>query len=155
MRKKIILIASFSLVFDQIIKYLFSNVISGFVLIPNFISFIYAENEGVAFSMLSGNRLFIILITILLLGILIYMLEKEHVNSNQNLKLLVLSYGFLFGGILGNLVDRIIRGYVVDYISLNIIGYHFPIFNLADLFITLGVILLVIKTIKEEQKHKN
>lgn len=155
MRKKIILIASFSLVFDQIIKYLFSNVISGFVLIPNFISFIYAENEGVAFSMLSGNRLFIILITILLLGILIYMLEKEHVNSRQNLKLVVLSYGFLFGGILGNLIDRIIRGYVVDYVSLNIIGYHFPIFNLADLFITLGVILLVIKTLKEEQAHKN
>lgn len=152
MRKKIILIASFSLVFDQIIKYLFSNVISGFVLIPNFISFIYAENEGVAFSMLSGNRLFIILITILLLGILIYMLEKEHVNSKQNLKLVVLSYGFLFGGILGNLVDRIIKGVVVDYVSLNIFGYHFPIFNLADLFITLGVILLVIKTLKEEKR---
>lgn len=155
MRKKIILIASFSLVFDQIIKYLFSNIINGFVLIPNFISFIYAENEGVAFSMLSGNRLFIILITILLLGILIYMLEKEHVNSRQNLKLVVLSYGFLFGGILGNLVDRIIKGVVVDYVSLNIFGYHFPIFNLADLFITLGVILLIIKTLKEEQKHKN
>ena len=60
MNRKITLIASFTLVIDQIIKYLFSSVIKGFVLIPNFISFIYAKNDGVAFSMLSGNRIFII-----------------------------------------------------------------------------------------------
>lgn len=152
MYKKITLISSFILVIDQIIKYLFSNFISGFVLIPNFISFIYAENKGVAFSMLSGNRLFIILITFILFGILIAMLSKERVND-KNSKLIVLSYGFLFGGILGNLIDRIIRGVVIDYVALNILGYHFPIFNLADLFITLGVILLVIKTLKEEKNR--
>jgi len=152
MYKKITLISSFALVFDQIIKYLFSNVINGFVLIPNFISFIYAENKGVAFSMLSGNRLFIILITIFLFFVLLTMLAKEK-KDKRNVRLTTLSYGLLFGGILGNLVDRIIRGYVVDYISLNIIGYHFPIFNLADLFITIGVILLVIKTLREDKKR--
>lgn len=151
MYKKITLISSFILVIDQIIKYLFSNFISGFVLIPNFISFIYAENDGVAFSMLSGNRLFIILITLILLGVIIGMLFKENVND-KNSKLIILSYGFLFGGILGNLLDRIIRKVVIDYVSLNILGYHFPIFNLADLFITMGVILIIIKVIKEDKK---
>lgn len=152
MYRKITLISSFILVIDQIIKYLFSNYITGFVLIPNFISFVYAENKGVAFSMLSGSRIFIILMTIFLCFIITYMLKKEKYNK-KNEKLIILSYGFLFGGILGNLLDRIIRGYVIDYVSLNLVGYRFPIFNLADLFITIGVILLLIKSFKEDKGH--
>ena len=61
----------------------------------------------------------------------------------------------LLGGILGNLLDRIIRGYVTDYVSLNIVGYHFPIFNLADVCITLGVILLSIHYFKTDYKRLN
>lgn len=151
MKKKITLIASFSFVIDQIIKYLFSNVISGFVLIPNFVSFVYAENEGVAFSMLSGSRLFIIAASIVLLFVLFYMLKSD-IKNNKYQNLLSISYGFLIGGILGNLVDRIIRGYVVDYVSLKIITYNFPIFNLADVLITIGVILLIIYNIKNSNK---
>ena len=151
MKKKITLIASFSFVIDQIIKYLFSNVITGFVLIPNFVSFVYAENEGVAFSMLSGSRLFIIAASIVLLFVLFYMLKSD-IKNNKYQNLLSISYGFLIGGILGNLVDRIIRGYVVDYVSLKIITYNFPIFNLADVLITIGVILLIIYNIKNEKK---
>lgn len=153
MKKKIIMISLFTLMLDQLIKIVISTNLPNITVIHNFFSLVYAENTGVAFSMLSGNRLFIILITILLLGVLIYMLEKEYVNSKQNSKLVVLSYGFLFGGITGNLLDRIIRGVVIDYVSLNIFGYHLPIFNLADLFITFGVILLIIKTLKEDKKH--
>lgn len=151
MKKKITLIASFAFVIDQIIKYLFSNVITGFVLIPNFVSFVYAENEGVAFSMLSGSRLFIIAASIVLLFVLFYMLKSD-IKNNKYQNLLSISYGFLIGGILGNLVDRIIRGYVVDYVSLKIITYNFPIFNLADVLITIGVILLIIYNIKNERK---
>ena len=152
MNRKITLIASFTLVIDQIIKYLFSNVIKGFVLIPNFISFIYAKNDGVAFSMLSGNRIFIILSTILLLLFLLYMLSKEDKKYLEGFSLTNTAYGLLLGGILGNLLDRIIRGYVTDYVSLNIVGYHFPIFNLADVCIPLGVILLSIHYFKTDYK---
>ena len=53
-------------------------------------------------------------------------------------------YGLLFGGIIGNLFDRILRGYVIDYISLNIFNYSFPIFNIADIAITIGVILMIV-----------
>ncbi len=155
MNRKITLIASFTLVIDQIIKYIFSNVINGFVLIPNFISFIYAKNDGVAFSMLSGNRIFIIIATLLLLWLLFYMLNKEDNKYLKNFSLTNFAYGLLLGGILGNLIDRVIRGYVVDYVSLNIIGYHFPIFNLADVSITLGVILLSIHYFRTDNKKTN
>ena len=152
MNRKITLIASFALVIDQIIKYLFSNVIKGFILIPNFISFIYAKNDGVAFSMLSGNRIFIILSTMLLLLFLLYMLSKEDKKYLKDFSLTNTAYGLLLGGILGILLDRIIRGYVTDYVSLNIVGYHFPIFNLADVCITLVVILLSINYFKTDYK---
>lgn len=155
MNRKITLIASFTLVIDQIIKYIFSNVINGFVLIPNFISFIYAKNDGVAFSMLSGNRIFIIIATLLLLWLLFYMLNKEDNKYLKNFSLTNFAYGLLLGGILGNLIDRVIRGYVVDYVSLNIIGYHFPIFNFADVSITLGVILLSIHYFRTDNKKTN
>lgn len=157
MKRHITLIASFTLVIDQIIKYLFSNVIEGFVLIPNFLSFIYAENKGVAFSMLSGNRLFIIGVSIILLLVLLHMLKND-LNNKDDKTLLNFSYGLLFGGIFGNLIDRVIRGYVIDYVSLKIFGYYFPIFNLADVAITVGVILLIIYNFKNDiivKKNKN
>lgn len=153
MKKKILVISSLALILDQLIKIIISVYLTSITVIPNFLSLTYAENNGVAFSMLSGNRIFIILITIILLGVLIQVLKKENIKSNRSFKLIILSYGLLFGGILGNLIDRIVRGVVIDYISLNIFGYHFPIFNLADLFITFGVILIIIKALKEDEKH--
>lgn len=153
MKKKILVISSLALILDQLIKIIISVYLTSITVIPNFLSLTYAENNGVAFSMLSGSRIFIILITIILLGVLIQVLKKENIKSNRSSKLIILSYGLLFGGILGNLIDRIVRGVVIDYISLNIFGYHFPIFNLADLFITFGVILIIIKALKEDEKH--
>lgn len=61
-----------------------------------------------------------------------------------------ISYIFLTGGIIGNLIDRIIYGYVVDYLRFIIFGYNFPIFNLADICITIGVILLIINMLRKE-----
>ena len=64
-------------------------------------------------------------------------------------------YSLLLGGVLGNLLDRIIHGYVIDYISLNIFGYHFPIFNFADICIVLGVILLIYAVLKGEDTNED
>ena len=80
------------------------------------------------------------------------MLSKEDKKYLEGFSLTNTAYGLLLGGILGNLLDRIIRGYVTDYVSLNIVGYHFPIFNLADVCITLGVILLSIRYFKTDYK---
>lgn len=151
MERKITLITGFTFIIDQIIKYIVSNYLNGFVFIPNFISFIYAENYGAAFSMFSGNKWGIIISSIILIDILFCML-KDFLNKKKENNIASWSYGLLFGGIFGNLIDRIIHGYVIDYVSLNLVGYHFPIFNLADVAITLGVILLVIYTLKEDKK---
>lgn len=153
MKKKILLITLYGLLFDQIIKFLVSKYITNITIIPNFISLIYAENDGVAFSMLSGSRIIIIIISIILLSFLTYYMNKDYVSKKKDDILMDVSYGLLFGGILGNLLDRIIRGIVIDYISINIIGYHFPIFNLADVMITIGVIIMIIRTLKSESKN--
>lgn len=153
MKKKILLITLYGLLFDQIIKFLVSKYITNITIIPNFISLIYAENDGVAFSMLSGGRIIIIIISIILLSFLAYYMNKDYVSKKKDDILMDVSYGLLFGGILGNLLDRIIRGIVIDYISINIIGYHFPIFNLADVMITIGVIIMIIRTLKSESKN--
>lgn len=153
MKKKILLITLYCLLFDQIIKFLVSKYITNVTIIPNFISLIYAENDGVAFSMLSGSRIIIIIISIILLSFLAYYMNKDYVSKKKDDILMDISYGLLFGGILGNLLDRIIRGIVIDYISINIIGYHFPIFNLADVMITIGVIIMIIRTLKSESKN--
>lgn len=153
MKKKILLITLYGLLFDQIIKFLVSKYITNVTIIPNFISLIYAENDGVAFSMLSGSRIIIIIISIILLSFLTYYMNKDYVSKKKDDILMDISYGLLFGGILGNLLDRIIRGIVIDYISINIIRYHFPIFNLADVMITIGVIIMIIRTLKSESKN--
>lgn len=152
MKRKILLVMLFSIVIDQIIKYVFSEFISEFTLIPGFLSFVYVENNGVAFSMLSNQRLIIIIASLVLLAILWTFLKKDYLSLKKDDTLTDVTYGLLFGGIIGNLIDRIFRGYVVDYVSLNIFGHNFPIFNLADLLITTGVILLFIITVRNDKK---
>ncbi len=152
MKRNIVLITGFTLIFDQIIKFIVSNNLVNLTVIPNFLSFIYAENKGAAFSILSGNTLLITLVSIILFMFLINMAKKEYSLKKKNSLFKDFTYGLLFGGILGNLVDRIIRGVVVDYVSIKIFNYYFPIFNLADVAITIGVIFLLILTFKDEKK---
>lgn len=148
MKKKILLITLFSLLLDQIIKFLVCKYVTNISIIPRFFSLIYAENDGVAFSMLSGSRIIIIIISILLLLFLVYYMNKDYVSKKKDDILMDISYGLLFGGILGNLFDRVFKMVVIDYVSLNFFGYHFPIFNLADMMITVGVIILALDNIK-------
>lgn len=154
MKKKILVISIILFCLDQIIKTLAFNYLTSINIIPGVLSLIYAKNEGVAFSLLSGSRIFIILISFVLIFILIYFLYKDYICKNKYNNLTIVSYGLLFGGIFGNLFDRILRGYVIDYISLNIFGYSFPIFNLADIFITVGVILMIIDMIVSTKNSK-
>lgn len=143
MKRKITLIAGIVFIIDQLIKNIVKAYLSRIVVIPNFFELIYAENDGVAFSMLSGNKVFIITLSLCLTFILIYYLKKD-VKQNNDGRLNSIAYGLLFGGIIGNLFDRLVRGVVIDYISFNIFGYHFPIFNIADITIIIGVILMIL-----------
>ena len=107
-----------------------------------FISLDYVKNYGAAFNLFSGSRVFLsivsIIITITLLGII---LKKKNIKNID-----LLSYSFILGGTVGNGLDRITKGYVIDFINLNFI--NFPVFNVADISINIGLLLIIYSFIK-------
>lgn len=125
---------------DQIIKFFVSTnlkEIGSVSVIDNLLSFTYVENNGVAFGSFAGNRwIFVVLTTALIAAILIYMFKKKPKS-----KLFYASVALVVGGGIGNLIDRIFYGYVIDYISLS---FFPPVCNFADYCITVGTVLLMI-----------
>ena len=97
----------------------------------------YTENTGAAFSMLSGQKYFLIVLPILICFVLGYLLFAKKIEHKLGRCALV----FLLGGAIGNLIDRIVHGFVVDFIDVRII--NFAIFNVADIFVTVGAGLLI------------
>lgn len=144
--KKIGLISLLVIIIDQAIKLLITNV-SNIEIIKNFFSITYVRNYGAAFSILNGSRWFLI-ITAIIAIILVYLF----LIKNKNLTTIAsFSYGILLGGIIGNLIDRMIFGYVIDYLDFNIFGYNYPIFNFADTCIVIGAFLLVFIAFREDK----
>lgn len=126
--------------FDQITKYFASlKLADGSVakFIPGVVQFKYAENTGMAFSMLSGARwVFIALTVVVCVGVFYYLFS----NRCKNLWL-YWSLGVILSGGIGNLIDRIRFGYVVDFIEPTFV--NFAIFNIADCAVTCGAVVLV------------
>ncbi len=154
MKKKMLLITVGCVILDQLVKMIITanlSVYSSITIIPNFFYLTNAHNIGAAWSILSGYRIILIMIGIMVLFALYYFFVK-----NKKLTLFeTISYGILAGGILGNLIDRILWGYVIDYLRFNIIGYDFPIFNLADSMIFIGVAMITIKSIEVDYRCKH
>ena len=144
MKKKYNLIYFLALLlagFDQLIKYIIIRKLELFQSIPvidNFFNITYLKNEGAAWSILTGNRLFLITISLVIVFLLYFIFIKD----NKLNKLEQYVYGILYGGIFGNLIDRIFRGSVIDYLDFKIFNYNFPVFNLADICIVISIILL-------------
>ena len=151
----IIYISILLLLIDQISKILvikFLDINSGIELIKNFFYLTYTHNTGAAFSILTGQRLLLILIAVIILILIFNYIKKNKVEG----KIEKIAFSLILGGALGNLIDRIIRGFVVDFLDFKIFGYNFPVFNLADTFIVVGVLLLFITTLtRKEVKHDN
>ena len=151
--KKIGIISLIVIIIDRILKVLVTNnyalnvrnkIIDGFFYITN------CHNEGAAFSLFSGNVLFLIFITLIVLFLIYRTINKENVN-----KIGILAYGLLLGGISGNLYDRIFYGYVIDYLDFVIFKFNFAIFNLADAAIVIGAILLIVFEGSDNDGRKN
>ena len=152
--KKIIGISFACFFLDQLIKYVINEVISlekSVAVIGDFFHLTYVRNYGAAFNILSGNRIFLICIACVTLFVIYYFLMKDHVKNTLE----QVGYGLFIGGILGNLWDRLIHGYVIDYLDFEIFQIHMPIFNYADICICVGVFLCVIALLKEEMGWKN
>ncbi|MBQ6494918.1 MAG: signal peptidase II [Bacilli bacterium] len=146
--KKIYLTTIITLLIDIISKVIITNTLTlkeSIKIINKFFYITYTKNTGVAFSLLEGSKIFIIIATIIILIVLIKYLNNKYVNRLEQI-----SYGLIIGGALGNLIDRIIYGYVIDFLDFKIFNYNYPIFNLADSAIVIGVIILIITSFKRK-----
>ena len=139
---------------DQVTKYFTVSMlkpIGSVEIIKNILSFTYVENRGAAFGILQNARwVFIILTIIAIAAIIIYLLKEKPKD-----KTLIFSLSLILAGAIGNMIDRILKGFVVDMIEVTFINY--PVFNFADCCVVIGAILLGIYILfiyKEPQKEE-
>ena len=105
----------------------------------------FVKNYGAAFNIFSGSRIFLSLISILFSILLIYLIFKKNTLNTFDLY----SYSFILGGTIGNGIDRLFKGFVVDFINLN--NINFPVFNIADISINIGFIFLLYNIFKNNR----
>ena len=137
--KTSIIISILVALLDQIIKFFIDKQVLFREVIPDLFNIHKVYNYGIAFSFLENKRYLILLFSI----ILIYFLFNLRKDLPKAKKYDIL-FGVILGGILGNLIDRIFRGFVIDYFEIFLGQYSFPIFNLADICITLGIIIMIL-----------
>ena len=105
----------------------------------------FVKNYGAAFNIFSGSRIFLSLISIIFSIILIYLIFRKNTFNLIDLY----AYSFILGGTIGNGIDRIYKGFVVDFINLNII--NFPVFNIADISINVGLFIILFKILNNKK----
>lgn len=146
-------LSSFILILDQLTKVIAKNSLFEGVSQPvtSFINWTLVYNSGAAFSFLAQaggwQRWFFTSVGIIAALIMIWLIRK---NSHQTIFSLALS--LVLSGAIGNVIDRIIYGAVVDFVDVHYMGWHWPAFNIADSAISIGVILLIVDEIKRVNK---
>lgn len=142
--------------FDQVSKYYIqvTPALHGSIeIIPKFLYITYCKNTGIAWSMLSGKRLFLIVVGLIEIGVLIYFFIEKMKTKD---KWYCFSLALMIGGAVGNLYDRCVLGYVRDFIDTYPFGYNFPVFNIADAALCIGVgIILILMLLEERNEKKN
>ncbi|SHO45858.1 signal peptidase II [Anaerocolumna xylanovorans] len=129
-------------ILDQFTKHLAASDLkeNPFIVIPKVFQFTYHENNGAVWGILSGQIVFLIILTFLLLSLMVFLYLKVPTDKRYNAIRIILV--FICAGAVGNLIDRIFNRYVVDFIYFELID--FPVFNLADCYVTLSSILLIL-----------
>ena len=111
-------------------------------IINNFLNLTYVENTGAAWSIFDNNRYIVLVLSgMIIIGIIYYIFKEKPTRLISKI-----AYSLVLGGALGNFINRLYYGYVIDFIDVKIFGYNYPIFNMADIFIVVGVILLIYDT---------
>ena len=146
----VVILVSVLLGLDLLFKYLVSTYLTTVNIIDNFFSLTYVLNDGAAFSLFASRIYLLILIAIICLFFIIYELK-----NNLDDRILSIGYSLALAGLLGNFLDRLIDGYIIDYLSFKILGYNYPIFNFADILIVVGIVIVIIKEILKERGKKN
>ena len=137
----------FIVLIDQLSKILvhtMMNLYDSFTVIPSLLDFTYIRNEGIAFGInFPGGKIFFIIFPILITFYLISLLKNKEFEDNSSQIALYL----IIGGAIGNILDRVFRGYVVDFIDVHINGNHWYVFNIADSAVTIGLLFLLYSSI--------
>ena len=132
---------------DQLSKFIVHssmNLYDSFNVIPYLLNFTYIRNEGIAFGInFPGGKIFFIIFPILITFYLISLLKNKEFEDYPSQVALYL----IIGGAIGNILDRIFRGYVVDFIDVHINGNHWYVFNIADSSVTIGLFFLLYSSI--------
>lgn len=148
MKKKVIIYSFIIVIIDLISKLVIDKVLKineTISIINNFFSITKVYNTGASFSMLIGYKYLFIIIGIMAIFILFRYLNRFKINKRN-----IVAFSLLIGGIIGNLIDRVIYSYVIDFIDFTIFNYDAPIFNIADTCICIGAFLLFYAIIKKE-----
>ena len=147
----IYIIALVVFILDILTKYYVESheALHNFIVIKNFFHFTYVKNTGMAWSMLSNHTLLLTLISSAVVVFILYYIQKNKLS-----KIYQIIIGLILGGAIGNLFDRIFYQYVRDFLDFYIFGYNFPVFNVADSALTIGIILLFIQFLREEKNDK-
>jgi signal peptidase II len=147
------LISLLVILLDQITKWLIVSRMEygeSIQIIDNILYITSHRNRGAAWGILQGQMwLFYVITLIVIVGIIIYIQKAA-----KNKWLMGLSLSLMLGGAIGNFIDRVVRKEVVDFIHTFIFGYNFPVFNIADSALCIGVILLMIQMFKDERESK-
>ena len=152
-----VIIVLFLIIFDQLTKLAAINwlmPIKQRILIEGFFNLTYVENRGAAFGSMQGARWFFVVLAVLVVtGLSFYYRRIEKTKNTLPLRAAII---LIVGGTLGNVIDRVFRSYVVDFLDFIIFGYDFPVFNAADVFIVIGTFLMaayiLLTDIKKEDK---
>lgn len=148
--KEFVLLVLF-LFIDQITKFIVStnlNIYEPIVVIKNFFNITYAQNTGAAWSIFEGKTIVLTIVSFVVSCAMIYWLFK---NKNET-KIVRFSVLLMLSGAIGNFIDRLLLGYVIDFLDFYIFGYDFPIFNIADSLLCIGVGVLLLSTFFEKEK---
>ena len=149
-----IFIILLGILIDRVTKIWAIEVLSKFsqvIVIKDLFSLLYLQNKGAAFGILQGKLYFLTIITIIVVGGMIFYIIKYKPSE----KLIRISFSLIISGALGNLMDRMVYKYVVDFISVHYKDiYYFPVFNIADVMVVGGTALLAFYLLKEEKYGK-
>ncbi|HGE7609385.1 signal peptidase II [Bacillus thuringiensis] len=146
-------IALFVIAIDQISKwFIVKNMELGtsIPIIDNVLYITSHRNRGAAWGILENKMWFFYIITVVFVVFIVFYMKKYAKTD----KLLGISLGLILGGAIGNFIDRVFRQEVVDFIHVYIFSYNYPVFNIADSALCIGVVLIIIQTLLEGKKAK-
>ncbi len=141
--------AALVVVIDQLTKQLIWRNGQNYEIVAGFLNITLVKNAGAAFGIFQGGRLFFIVasvVALVLISLVAFRLPRAE-------KFRRLCLGLVLGGAIGNLVDRVLHGEVIDFIQIGFTGHYWPVFNVADMAVTIGAALLVLVALRTKETH--